>query len=206
MSKMDEMIIVAKREAVFHNETLAFQGVEIDKEKVTGIIEAISSTYEVMRRGNAEENPAYKQPIPYAVMRKGEEVFMYRRLSGGGETRLHDKLSIGVGGHMNDIPEANTFEDVLMENLRRELEEELMIEASSQEINFIGLINDDANEVGRVHIGLLVIIELPTDAVVEVREKDQLEGKWVSVDELLATDVYEKLESWSQIATNSLKG
>ncbi|GGE75625.1 NUDIX domain-containing protein [Priestia taiwanensis] len=205
MGKMDEMIIVAKREAVFHGEALAFQGVETTKEKVTEIVEAISSTYEVMRRGDAEENPLYKQPIPYAVMRKGEEVFMYRRLAGGGETRLHDKLSIGVGGHMNDISDADTFQDVLMENLRRELEEELMIEASSQDINFIGLINDDANEVGRVHIGLLVIIELPEDAVVEVREKDQLEGKWVTVNELVNPDVYEKLESWSQIATNSLK-
>jgi predicted NUDIX family phosphoesterase len=206
MSKMDEMIIVAKREAVFHNETRTFQGVQTDKEEVARIVEAISSTYEVMRRGDAEENPAYKQPIPYAVMRKGQEVFMYRRLAGGGETRLHDKLSIGVGGHMNDSRAATTFQEVLMENLRRELEEELMIESSSQEINFIGLINDDANEVGRVHIGLLVMIELSANAVVEVREKDQLEGKWVLVDELLATDTYEKLESWSQIATNSLKG
>jgi predicted NUDIX family phosphoesterase len=206
MGKMDEIIIVVPRTKLFQDESLAFQGVEQTQLRVMLLGKNIADNYTTMRRGDAEENTSFKQPIPYCVIRRGNEVFVYKRLSGGGETRLHDKLSIGAGGHMNTVEDAQSFDEVLNVNLSRELEEELAITTKDKKFSYVGFINDDINEVGKVHIGLLVILDIDADGEVEVREKEQLEGEWVTVKELLLPDVYERLESWSQIAADVLKG
>ncbi|TPG68573.1 hypothetical protein EEL31_08610 [Brevibacillus laterosporus] len=204
MSKMDEQILVVKRTELFDNEKLVFQGIEKEPEKITKLMTNISDHYTVMRRGDAEEDPSFKQPIPYVVIRKGNELFMYKRLSGGGETRLHDKLSLGTGGHMNQ-EDASSFEEVLEANLLRELEEELDIQATDREFNTIGFINDDIEEVGKVHIGLLVTLDLDENATVDVREIEQLEGEWTTIEGLLKPNTYERLESWSKFVVDVLK-
>jgi predicted NUDIX family phosphoesterase len=204
MGKMDEMILLAKRSALFgENDELVFQGVATDKEFVTKIISHLSQNIEVMRRGDAEENPTYKQPIPYVVIKKGNQVYAYKRLSGGGEARLHSKLSVGFGGHMNQTDDVN-FEDTLMTNLQRELDEELNIRYNSYKLTPVGLINDDSNEVGKVHIGLLYTFEIDDEATVEVKEKDQIEGFWVDINDLRNDEIYNNLESWSQFVADVL--
>lgn len=203
MSKLDEIIIVAARSNVFENEEFVFQGVESDKEKVNKIIENISRTYEAMRRGNAEEDTNYKQPIPYCVIRKGDLLYAYERLKGGGETRLHSKLSLGAGGHMN-LTQHQDFEEIMHDNLLRELEEELDIKSFTRKFTTVGLINDDENEVGRVHIGVLVILDLDKDADVSVRETEQLKGEWMSLDQLISPDTYARLEPWSKFVVDML--
>ncbi|PLR72166.1 hypothetical protein [Bacillus sp. UMB0728] len=202
-NKMDEMIIVAPRKEVFANETLTFQGTETDKAKTQQIVSNIARTYSVMRRGDAEENQDFKQPIPYVAIKRGNEVFTYQRLQGGGEKRLHNQVSLGVGGHLNDVPDTD-FYGVLEDGLQRELEEELFINKDNLKLNTIGLINDDENAVGKVHIGMLVIGELPEDEEVSVRETDQLLGKWMTVEDLKKPEVYESLESWSKFVVDIL--
>ncbi|TVY01412.1 hypothetical protein [Cohnella terricola] len=204
MGKMDEIIIVVPRAKAFADETLAFQGVESDPAKTASILANIEANYTTMRRGDAEENAAYKQPIPYCVIRRGDKIFLYKRLAGGGEARLHDKLSIGAGGHMNDDPKFGKFEELLWDNLNRELEEELKIDATDRSLTTIGFINDDGNEVGKVHIGILVILDIDPGASVEVRENDQLAGEWVSISQLLEEDIFARLETWSQITARVL--
>lgn len=199
--KMNERILVAPREELFQGEKIAFQGVSSNQEVIESIMFAFENHVSVMRRGDAEENPSYKQPIPYVVITKGDEIFVYKRLSGGGETRLFDKWSIGVGGHMNPVEELS-FSDTVEENLQRELEEELNIVSSAKSWRSVGLINDDSNEVGRVHLGILVVLTLDEKATVTVREQDQLEGSWMKKEEL--TTHVEKLENWSQIALEVL--
>jgi predicted NUDIX family phosphoesterase len=204
MGKMDEMILVAKRNTLFgKNDELTFQGVATDKDLVNRIIDCLSQNIEVMRRGDAEENPTYKQPIPYVVIKKGNQVFAYKRLSGGGESRLHSKLSIGFGGHMNQTDDS-TFEDTLMTNLQRELDEELDIKYNSYKLTPMGLINDDSNEVGKVHIGLLYTFEVDDEAIVEVKEEDQIEGFWMDIKDLKNDEIYNNLESWSQFVADIL--
>lgn len=203
MNKMDEQIIVVKREKLFENEELAFQGIERRGYELTKILYNMAENYEVMRRGDAEENPDYKQPIPYVVIRQRNNVFLYKRLKGGGEQRLHNKLSIGVGGHMNLIPN-DDFNQMLTGNFMRELKEELIIDSKHNTIETIGLINDDENEVGKVHIGLLIVMDIEDDARVEVREKDQLRGEWIKISDLKRDDIYPYLESWSQFVVDIL--
>lgn len=203
-NKMDERIIVVPRQELFNNEQLVFQGVLNHGDQVQSISDNVNSHYCVMRRGDAEENPAYKQPIPYVVIRRNDEIFTYKRLTGGGEARLHNKLSIGAGGHMNDSENASSFEELILDNLDRELSEELHIHSENRELRIVGLINDDLNEVGKVHLGILAVLDLSSNATVDVIEKEQLEGVWISASHLLADSTFERLESWSQIAANAL--
>ena len=44
-----------------------------------------------------------RQIIPYVILRRGRHYFLLRRLKKQTETRLHEKLSLGVGGHINDV-------------------------------------------------------------------------------------------------------
>ena len=209
MNKMDEMIVVCPRNVLFgYGDKKAFHGALFSSE-YKDILNALSQSPQLMRRGDAEENQDYKQPIPYVVLtRKNKddklEVFLYKRLSGGGETRLHDKLSIGVGGHMNNLFSSLTLPYYVVQDAGREVREELNVDDHLM-FEILGLINDDTNDVGKVHIGIIIRANLKSDSIVTVRETDQLQGDWVTVEELQSPHIYNKLESWSQYIVQSME-
>ncbi len=212
MSKYDEIIVVAETEKIFagvpHTESLHFEGTETHQGKVSQILGNIANNYTSMRRGDAEDNTDYKQPIPYLVIRKGNKVFAYKRLEGGGEEKLHGKISIGVGGHMNPLESQGEspvpFSHLLIDNYMRELTEELLITTPAPpEVNLKGIINDET-EVGKVHIGILIELYFPEEAEIKVRETDTLEGVWMDVHELQQGKVFDRLESWSQYTAEVL--
>lgn len=226
--KWEEQIIVVPRTELFTGTELEFQGTETNPLIVKAMLNAIEKHNGVMRRGggthdsepaenNAEINYDYKQPIPYGVVISddndihGIRIFVYRRLAGGTESRLHDKLSIGVGGHMNYAKmEGKTFMEVVKEEAIRELDEELIFEgvdgeqsAANYDFNTIGLINDEQDDVGKVHIGILYTVATPASHSAAVRETDQLEGEWMTIEEL--EEVRGQLEGWSSIALDAIK-
>lgn len=209
MNKMDEKILVIDRKYLFNDEELTFQGVMTDNHFVKEIERRFKNYFEV-RRGDAEDNPDWKQPIPYAIIKRGDSVFLYKRLKEGGESRLYEQLSIGVGGHMNALEGLHTWHYTLMGNLYRELNEELDIVADismpmyNPAPKIIGLINDDSNDVGNVHIGVLSVLELPEQAEVHVKETDQLEGCWIRIRDLKKSPLFDRLENWSQMAVDIL--
>lgn len=205
MSKMDEQIIVVSREKVFDMERLAFQGTMIDPNVIDTVMDYVESNFEIMRRGDAEENVSFKQPIPYVVIKKGSHVFLYKRLAQSGESRLVDKFSIGVGGHMNNVVGAPDFTAILTDNFMRELSEELTI-TGKFDISTVGLINDDCDDVGKVHLGVLVVAELEAGGNAVVRETDVLDGGWIELNQLANSDYYDKLENWSKLVVNLLVG
>src|SRR5690554_1030040 len=76
-----------------------FQGIrtaEVD-EAVKRLLDPAAHFF--MDRAAAEEDPTHKQIIPYCVFRHGDRVLHYTRGKAGGESRLHAKRSVGVGGH-----------------------------------------------------------------------------------------------------------
>ncbi|MEB5792336.1 NUDIX domain-containing protein [Staphylococcus hominis] len=203
MSKFDEQIIVVSREILFDNEKNAFNGF-LSKNDVQG--EEIFNTfknYEVKRRGDMEEDPSYKQLISYCLLEnENDEILVYQRLSGGGEERLHGQSSVGVGGHMNNVVGADSINEVLRVNAQRELNEEVgLSEDRSQNMEYIGFINDDTNAVGKVHIGVVFKIKVKSNDV-EVRETDTLKINWVSQDEINDLNHF---ESWSALILKDLK-
>lgn len=166
------------------------------RENAEEILEIIKDRHIFMPRPEAEERPDFKQIIPYVILLRGDEVFTTRRLNKGGEARLHGKLSVGVGGHINPVDEEG---DPLMRGLHREINEEVEL-AESGELRPRGFINDDSNSVGSVHLG--ACFTLPVEGEVRVRETEKLEGLWLTVPQL--RENYEKLETWSQIALEVL--
>ncbi|EZY77266.1 NUDIX domain-containing protein [Staphylococcus aureus] len=202
MSKFDEQIIVVPREIIFNNEKNTFNGF-LNKNKPEGqnIFDALSQ-YEVKRRGDMEEDPSYKQLISYCLLENEHgEILVYERLSGGGEARLHGQSSIGVGGHMNDVLGAESINEVLRVNAQRELEEEVgLSEQDSQNMEYIGFINDDNNEVGKVHIGVVFKITVSTNDV-EAKETDTLRIKWVEKGNI---ESYDDFETWSALILQDL--
>lgn len=203
MSKFDEQIIVVSRELLFDNEKNAFNGF-LSKNDVQG--EEIFNTfknYEVKRRGDMEEDSSYKQLISYCLLEnENDEILVYQRLSGGGEERLHGQSSVGVGGHMNNVVGADSINEVLRVNAQRELNEEVgLSEDRSQNMEYIGFINDDTNAVGKVHIGVVFKIKVKSSDV-EVRETDTLKINWVSQDEINDLNHF---ESWSALILKDLK-
>ena len=148
------------------------------------------------RRGDLEQDPSRKQLIPYCVVTHGAEIFVMRRKSAQTEARLHDKLSFGVGGHINPgDARRHGVDDVVQGGMLQELGEELHIDADIQPA-YVGTLNDDSNEVGRVHLGVVYTCEAPRDAV-SVRETDKMEGDWYGPDQLEAAS--DRLETWSQL-------
>lgn len=203
MSKFDERIIVVPRNILFDEENNQFNGfLANDSTKGQEIFDTLSQ-YEVKRRGDMEEDPNYKQLISYCLLEnENNQLLVYERLSGGGEDRLHGQSSIGVGGHMNDIVGADTINEVLRTNAQRELEEEVgLAPEESQNLQYIGFINDDTNEVGEVHLGVVFKIKVNSNDV-EVQETDTLKIKWIEQGSI---DNYDDFETWSSLILEALQ-
>ena len=150
-----------------------------------------------MARDAAESDPAFKQVIPYVVVRDGGSVFVMRRSTAGGDARLHRRWSIGVGGHLN---EGDAGEDPLRAGLEREWREEL-VTAWRPEFELVGLLNDDTNPVGAVHLGVVFVAEAAGRRV-EVREREKLEGAFSPLSDLRRD--WDALETWSQLVADFL--
>jgi predicted NUDIX family phosphoesterase len=157
-------------------------------------------------RGEMEEDPSFKQLIPYMLFRwtgddGAEHLFEYQRGSGQGERRLHAKHSVGVGGHISTLDAAaGHMQHVYREGMRRELDEEVAINTPYTE-KIVGLINDDDTPVGRVHLGIVHLCDVERPEI-QPREADILDGRFRPVDDILAR--LDQFESWSKIAVRAL--
>ena len=154
-------------------------------------------------RNLLEEDPSRKQIIPYAVICCNDEVFLFHRTKKQTESRLHNLYSLGVGGHMN--PYGNRIDIAYMRHeLEREMSEEVLVhnDCHIEELVPVGFINDDTNEVGKVHLGVLYRIVLNNKSI-EINEKDKMTGEWVKISEL--KDYYPHMESWSKIYVDLLE-
>ncbi len=130
-----------------------------------------------VERAHAERQPQLKQVIPYSVIECSGRVLLFRRLATGGESRLHHKHSIGIGANGSTKSSRNPIDA----GTRREVEEELTVRGTYV-IRRLGILNDDSNPVGAVHVGVVQLITV--QGSVEIRERDQLEGRLVEADEL----------------------
>ena len=161
-----------------------------------------------LRRSELEENPSFKQIIPYAIIsnkepersgvRQSQSFYLFKRTSKQTEKRLHNKFSLGVGGHMNPNNSMESKEQYLIDELKRELYEEvkLLNGCLIEDIEFIGFINDDTISVGSVHIGLLYNIHV-SNKEVYINETDKMTAGWIDKSNL--AEFYEGMETWTKI-------
>ena len=186
-----ERVLVVPRSAV--PDAAAWHGLRTD-----GLHDFLDEATRVGRfepRPAMEADPDFKQLIPYLVLRDGPSYFLMRRTRAGGDARLHDRWSIGVGGHLNpgDID--------LFGGLRREWREELVADFEP-DFRPLALLNDDTTEVGAVHLGVVFVADAAGRAVA-VRETDKLKGSFVPPSAVAA--VADDLETWSRIVFDALE-
>jgi predicted NUDIX family phosphoesterase len=157
------------------------------------MLEIIASQHFFVARADAEVQPKWRQIIPYVVVMHGDDVFTLRRLRKQTEARLHDKVSIGVGGHINPGHD-------LLAGLRKELDEEVAID-DPYALEFAGILNDESTEVGRVHLGAVYVLRA-SSAKVRVRETEKMTGSFVARRELAT--MRDAMETWSQVVFDAL--
>jgi len=194
MAKNDENVLVVRR-ALF-DELGAFQGLQCDSARyLDAFLKRENNLF--LPRSQAEDDPTHKQIIPYAVFTCEGKILHYVRGAKSGEKRLVAKGSIGIGGHINDGDESlfSFDQDAYRAAVHREIEEELKFEGGYED-RVAALINDDSNEVGRVHLGVVHIVTLKHTNV-QAGEKAIAELAFLTPQELRARS--EHLETWSQI-------
>jgi predicted NUDIX family phosphoesterase len=172
-----------------------FQGFSADVDRYLGVLLAPSLS-EFRARRDVEDDPSFKQIIPYVVFRSGDLIFTYTRGGSGGEARLRKLRSLGVGGHVaeEDADGRGTLQAYEIA-LRRELDEEVLVNSPGR-LSRIGMINDDSTPVGRVHLGVVHLYELDRPEVTP-REDALADPLFLPVADLHA--LANEFEDWSQI-------
>jgi predicted NUDIX family phosphoesterase len=193
-SKWNEEIVVIKRELLFAYEP-AWQGIKkVDTEFYSNLIYA---NKEVMLRGPAEGDITYKQIIPYVIFKHQDNYFLMQRSNKSSEKRLADKYTLGIGGHLQaDDVKTND----LIEWGKREFNEEIQYE-SNLSYEVLGILNDDSNDVGKVHIGIVICATGDSDEI-SIRSELAM-GTLVNLETCIAH--FNKLETWSQYVVTFLQ-
>jgi predicted NUDIX family phosphoesterase len=194
--KAAERVLVVPT-SLFHGVGV-FQGFCPDTEKyLSRLLDPAGLSYRP--RAEVETDPSCKQLIPYVVLRWGGQVFHYTRGRKATEGRLQALRSVGVGGHISE-EDAGLFDDPYRTGMLREVEEEVWLETEYRE-RCIGLINDDSNAVGQVHLGIVHVFEL---AAPKVRRREQVltRAGFAPLVELQAQA--SEFETWSQIVLEAL--
>ena len=196
----EEMVLVFPRQLL---DTLGdFQGIELDADRYIGSILDGGQT-RFMPRSQAEENPEFKQIIPYVLIRQGDRWLHYVRGKASGEKRLVSKGSIGVGGHINPEDQSlfDSGRDFYNRAVQRELQEELRIEGEFR-TRIVALLNDDSTPVGKFHLGVVHLCELAHQNVSR-GEASLTELRFLTLRELQSRR--EQLETWSQFCLDHLE-
>lgn len=195
----DESVLVIKRE--LFDEIGTFQGLSTEIDKYLPAFLNPSNNF-FIHRELAEDDPTHKQIIPYAIFKHGDKFLRYLRGKKSGEQRLASKSSIGIGGHINqdDFDSSSLEKDTYLTGIEREINEELIINCDYNNLP-IALINDDSNDVGKVHLGVVHLFDLENDQVV-AGEANIENLEFLTSEELLRDK--DNLESWSQICVDHL--
>lgn len=180
-----------------------FEGIRTEDVNVAVRILLDPANHFFMDRATAEEDPSHKQLIPYCLFRCGDKVLHYTRGKASGESRLHAKISVGVGGHVNPVDTGNgrTGPEAYHAAVTREIEEELDLSEIPVH-RIIAILNDESNSVGQVHLGIVHVVELQADDV-KSREDALTDLGFSSISELNGP-MFNRLETWSQFCIRHL--
>lgn len=191
--KHDELILVVKRNILFAQG--AWQGLE--ERDPAAYLDLIAKEKEFLPRSAMETDATYKQIIPYLVFEHDNTYFLMQRQSNSTEQRLKNKYSLGIGGH---IRQEDMQTNSIIDWARREFEEEVDFQGSYT-VKPLGILNDDSNPVGEVHVGFVLLVQGDSHTI---SVKSELKsGTLLSLDQCAL--YYDTMESWSQIVFDFLR-
>ena len=201
MPKDEDVLVIPAR---LLDELGAFSGFQTNVDRyLPAILDRENQSFRP--RSLVEDDPSYKQLIPYVILECSDadctQLFQYTRGGGQGEKRLHAKKSLGIGGHISiEDATGSTGADWYMTGMQRELDEEVKIACGGQQ-RIVGLIYDDTTEVGRVHLGIVHIMQLSSCKVTSA-EADLVDSGFQKID--VIKEGYDSLETWSQLCIKHL--
>jgi predicted NUDIX family phosphoesterase len=191
MSGDGELVYAVPRDLLF-GDVAPWLGVKRDG--VDGVLARAREIGDYVLRATAETDRSLKQIIPYLLLRDGDGIFLMKRTRAGGDARLHDHYTIGVGGHMN--PGDGDILGGLAREWREEMEADFL-----PDFEFVGLLNDDTVDVGVHHLGVVYLADA-SGRPVSVRETHKLTGSFEPMEAAMA--VYDRMETWSQLVLDAL--
>jgi len=196
-----EQVLVVERKVL--EQIGMFQGLVFDVDRYLGKL-FVQGTAHFIPRAQAEIDPSYKQLIPYVIISYKGKYLSYVRGRRAGEARLVGNRSIGIGGHINPIDDMPLFDAdfrrTYLTAVEREVAEEVSVETGHTD-RVVALINDESNEVGRVHLGIVHywILDAPK---VSKREQMITQMAFMTPDEL--HQVRDSMETWSALCLSRL--
>lgn len=202
--KMKRNILVVKTQTIYQDHQFEWfvSSTDVDLE------ETILSHAEYLERGLMEQDPSYQQPIPYALIVNPQTkcVIAYQRggnNSATGEHRLYERRSLWVWGHVEQ--DEQDTPNPLDATIRKEVQEETGLTTIDQ-CTIIWYINDNSDQVGKVHLGVVYLITTSdTNVTVVDGEMQQVYFKTIQeIDDMITSDYYD-VESWSRIVREHCK-
>ncbi len=181
------------------NKIGSFQGLAFNPKKYLDLI-LLKESHKFLRRSEAEKDVNYKQLIPYVIFYHDNKILSYQRGVLLSEERLRHNHSIGVGGHLC-IDDPNLFSPSYREGMYREIHEELHIDSKYTD-KIVALLNDDSNEVGKLHFGIIHILVM-REPIVRKKEKSINNPIFIPI-ELLKSNI-SKYENWSRICIENIE-
>jgi len=198
----EEQVLVVERKVI--EQIGMFQGLAFDAQRYLDEI-FIPGVPRFMPRSQVEGDPSFKQLIPYVLMAHDSKYLSYVRGKRAGESRLVALRSIGIGGHINPVDADNStlfaHERANYESaVQREVQEEVDVKADHKD-RIVALLNDESNEVGSVHLGIVHFWNLDSP---EVSKREQMitQMEFMSADEL--EKVRDSLETWSALCLDRI--
>jgi predicted NUDIX family phosphoesterase len=193
LAQHDEKILVIRREILFA--TGDFQGF-LAMTNFDSYQRLITQHHKFLWRSAMEKDPSYKQIIPYLIFTYENKYFVMQRKPDARETRLKNKYSLGIGGH---IRQEDMQGQCLSEWAQREFEEEVAYKGNLK-ILPLGLINDDSNAVGQVHVGYVFLLQ-GNSSNIAIKDEHKA-GSMMTCDEIRS--LYNNMEPWSQMVFDFL--
>lgn len=213
LNKFNEQILVVARE----NLKLDWQGLKTSN--LESYLEIIKTQRQFKSRGLMEQDENYKQVIPYMIFQFEDQLFLMQRATQASEERLKNKFTLGIGGHVREldlsnysatreqnnsyhkssvsaskVSENNSLTGEIFAWAEREFHEEIKY-TGNLNITTLGLLNDDSNSVGRVHLGLVLLLQGDSP---EIKVKSELQAGFLC-QITACSEFLERMESWSQI-------
>lgn len=189
MGKEDEKVLVVPTRIAVPRPWLG-----INPDGVENFEQMVREFGSFQRRGDVEEDPTLKQVIPYSVFSHRalfDSYFLMQRLANHSEARLANRYSLGIGGHINE-------HDIKGQTIRQWGAREFMEEVDYNgeiALDELGLLNDDRDQVGQVHLGYVLRLR-GTSSDIKIKDEHKT-GRLVSLRGLNAH--YQQMEGWSQL-------
>ena len=199
--EQDEQVLVIERKVV--EQLGLFNGLMFDVDRYLREI-FVQGVPCFKDRAQVEKDPNYKQLIPYVIMGHEGKYLSYVRGKRAGEKRLVGNRSIGIGGHINPTDDMSLFDTSFYETylaaVEREVAEEVEVKTSHTN-HIVALLNDESNEVGSVHLGIVHFWSLDAPDV-DKREQMITQMEFMTAGQL--QEVEDTLETWSGLCADQL--